>query len=59
MIDMNIGVKSDTVEASNVELSVKMSIIYALNEEYIFVYPEISHMCENFFPTLQACENVW
>jgi hypothetical protein len=23
-----------------------------------YVYPEISHMCENFFPTLQACENV-
>ena len=40
MIDMNICVKSDTVEASNVELSVKMSIIYALNEEYIFVYFE-------------------
>ena len=40
MIDMNIGVKSDTVEASNVELSVKMWIIYALNEEYIFVYFE-------------------
>jgi hypothetical protein len=37
MIDMNIGVKSDTVEASNVELSVKMWMIYALNEEYIFI----------------------
>ena len=24
----------------------------------MYVYPEISHVCENFFLTLQTCENV-
>jgi len=37
---------------------VKFAKIQKMKKGSVEVYPEISHVCENFFLTLQTCENV-